>query len=48
MAKKGDELYVEVGNIRREIALPRALASLEAAGARLRDGNLEITFSGPA
>ncbi len=45
MAKKGDELYVEVGNIRREIALPRALASLEAAGASLADGYLVITFT---
>ena len=48
MAKKGDELYVDIGNIRREIALPRALASLDAAGARLTGGNLEIRFALPA
>ncbi len=45
MSKKGDELYVEVGNIRREIALPRVLAPLDAVGARLRDGFLEIRFA---
>jgi len=48
MAKRGDELFVDVGNIRREIALPRVLAPLEAAGATLRDGFLEITFVAPA
>lgn len=47
MTKRGDELYVEVGNIRREIALPRALAPLEAVGARLADGFLEISFAEP-
>jgi arsenite/tail-anchored protein-transporting ATPase len=45
MTKKGDELYVEVGNIRREIALPRALASAEATAARLSGGYLVISFS---
>ncbi|MHB8575549.1 MAG: ArsA family ATPase [Dehalococcoidia bacterium] len=44
MSKRGDELYVEVGNIRREIALPRVLAPLEAGTASLRDGYLEIQF----
>ncbi|HEY7294858.1 MAG TPA: ArsA family ATPase [Dehalococcoidia bacterium] len=48
MAKRGDELFVDVGNIRREIALPRALAPLEAAGAMLHDGFLEIRFAPPA
>jgi arsenite-transporting ATPase len=48
MAKRGDELFVDVGNIRREIALPRVLAPLEAAGATLRDGFLEIRFTAPA
>jgi len=45
MSKRGDELFVEVGNIRREIALPRILAPLEAAGARLSHGFLEIRFT---
>ena len=48
MAKRGDELFVDVGNIRREIALPRVLAPLEAAAATLRDGFLEIRFTPPA
>jgi arsenite-transporting ATPase len=48
MSKKGDELYVEIGNIRREIALPRVLAPLDAAGATLRDGFLEIRFAASA
>lgn len=48
MSKRGDELFVDVGNIRREIALPRVLAPLEAAGATLRDGFLEIRFAPPA
>jgi arsenite-transporting ATPase len=47
MSKRGDELYVEIGNIRREIALPRVLAPLEAAGARLSDGYLVIRFAEP-
>jgi len=48
MAKRGDELFVDVGNIRREIALPRVLAPLEASAATLRDGFLEIRFTPPA
>jgi arsenite-transporting ATPase len=48
MSKRGDELYVEVANIRREIALPRALAPLDAVGGRLADGFLEIRFAEPA
>jgi arsenite-transporting ATPase len=48
MSKKGDELFVEVANIRREIALPRALAPLDAVGGRLADGYLEIRFAEPA
>ena len=45
MAKRGDELFVEVGNIRREIALPRVLAPLEAVSATLGNGSLEIRFT---
>lgn len=47
MKKRGDELYVEVANIRREIALPRVLAPLEAVSGRLADGFLEIHFAEP-
>jgi len=45
MSKRGDELFVEVGNIRREIALPRVLAPLEAVRGRLADGFLEVEFA---
>lgn len=42
--KRGDELYVNVGNFRREIALPATLATSEPQGARLRSGVLEVRF----
>jgi arsenite/tail-anchored protein-transporting ATPase len=44
LTKHGDELYVEVGNFRRGIALPAVLASLEPDVARVRDGALEVSF----
>ncbi len=45
LSKRGDELYVDVGNFRREIPLPVALALLEPGVARLRQGVLEIPFA---
>ncbi|MBF6590304.1 MAG: ArsA family ATPase [Ktedonobacterales bacterium] len=45
MTKKGDELIVEVGNFKRDIALPAVLAPLEATVARMAEGALEITFT---
>jgi arsenite-transporting ATPase len=45
LSKRGDELYVDVGNFRREIPLPVALAMLEPGVARLRQGVLEIPFA---
>ncbi len=45
LSKRGDELYVDVGNFRREIPLPVALAMLEPGVARLRQGLLEIPFA---
>jgi arsenite/tail-anchored protein-transporting ATPase len=47
LLKRGDELYVEVGNVRREIALPRALAAQEPGTARLAAGRLRIPFAPP-
>jgi arsenite/tail-anchored protein-transporting ATPase len=44
LLKRGDELYVEVGNVRREIALPRALAAQEPGTARIAGGQLRIPF----
>jgi arsenite-transporting ATPase len=48
LTKHGNELYVEVGTIRREVPLPLALAALEPGVARIRGGMLEIPFSAEA
>jgi arsenite/tail-anchored protein-transporting ATPase len=45
LTKHGNELYVEVGTIRREVPLPLALAALEPGVARIHNGMLEIPFS---
>jgi len=45
LTKHGNELYVEVGTIRREVPLPLALAALEPGVARIRGGMLEIPFN---
>jgi arsenite-transporting ATPase len=39
------ELYVTVGNYRREISLPRVLAQRDTAGATIRDGELRVRFA---
>jgi arsenite-transporting ATPase len=45
LTKRGDELLISIGNFRREISLPHALAVLEASKAELTDdGSLEIHF----
>jgi arsenite-transporting ATPase len=50
MLKKADELIVEIGNFKRDVALPTMLVPLEATVARMVDGALEVTFEpvGPA
>ena len=48
MVKKGDDLIVEVGNFKRNIALPNVLAPLDATVARMVNGALEVTFEVPA
>src|SRR5262249_47319674 len=45
MLKKGDELIVEIGNFKRDIALPTVLVPLEATVARMVNGALEVTFA---
>jgi len=40
--KKGDELVVEVGNLRRHIGLPTTMASLEPRKARIDQGILTV------
>jgi arsenite-transporting ATPase len=44
LVKRGDELYVDVGNFRRHLTLPAALAALEPGTARLQAGALSIPF----
>ena len=44
LTKKLDEMVVEVGNFKREITLPAALAPMEAKVARFVEKNLEIHF----
>ena len=40
--KKGNELVVEVGTLRRHIGLPTSMASLEPSRARLANGRLVV------
>ncbi len=47
MLKKGDELIVEIGNFKRDVALPTMLIPLDATVARMVDGALEVTFEEP-
>ena len=42
LSKKGAELLVKVGNYRRSILLPDALARLSAAGASFEGGSLKV------
>jgi arsenite-transporting ATPase len=42
LSKKGAELLVKVGNYRRNILLPDALARLPAAGASFEEGSLKV------
>src|SRR5215475_13853949 len=40
--KKGEELVVQVGNVRRHVGLPSSMAGLSPARARLEDGMLVV------
>jgi len=44
ISQKGAELIVRVGDYKRNLTLPRSLASLVATGAHLEDNRLFITF----
>ena len=48
MFRSGDELVVRVGGHRRNVLLPRLLASMDTAGARFADGALRVRFRRPA
>ncbi len=47
LLRKGDELIVRVGTIKRHIVLPHILAKQEPKGAKLEDGVLQIRFGSP-
>lgn len=44
LRKRGDEMFITIGNFKREMILPAVLAKRRAAGGSLRDGILEIDF----
>jgi len=44
LRKRGDEMFITIGNFKREMILPTVLARLRATGGRLIDGVLEIRF----
>jgi arsenite/tail-anchored protein-transporting ATPase len=48
LSKTGDELNVRIGNHRRNLVLPQALAALQPSGAKMEDDYLKILFSDPA
>ncbi|MGY6529475.1 MAG: TRC40/GET3/ArsA family transport-energizing ATPase [Cyanobacterium sp.] len=43
--KTGDELNVRIGNHRRNLVLPQALAALQPSGAKIEDDYLKIKFA---
>ena len=47
LSRHNGDLYVTVGNYRREITLPRVLARRETAGATIEDGELHVRFAPP-
>jgi arsenite-transporting ATPase len=45
LSRHNGELYVTVGNYRREIALPRVLAQRDTTGATIDNGELRVRFA---
>jgi arsenite/tail-anchored protein-transporting ATPase len=45
LGRQDGELFVTVGNYRREIALPRVLAGRKTVGASIEDGELRVRFA---
>ena len=45
LSRHNGELYVTMGNYRREIALPTVLAKRDTAGATIKDGELRVRFA---
>jgi arsenite/tail-anchored protein-transporting ATPase len=48
LSRHNGELYVTVGNYRREISLPRVLAKRDTGGASIQNGELRVRFTRPA
>ncbi len=44
LKKRGDELFVTIGNFKRELLLPAVLAHREASGATFVNGMLKVRF----
>ncbi len=44
LKKRGDELYVSIGNFKREMLLPTVLAHREASSAVFANGTLKVRF----
>jgi arsenite-transporting ATPase len=47
LRKRGDELFITIGNFKREMILPNVLAKRRASGGKLQDGMLDIIFPAP-
>ncbi|NTW63741.1 MAG: TRC40/GET3/ArsA family transport-energizing ATPase [Chlorobiaceae bacterium] len=47
LGKNGDELHIRIGNHRRNMVLPQALASLKTSGAEMDGDHLTIRFVEP-
>jgi arsenite-transporting ATPase len=45
LSKTGDELNVRIGNHRRNLVLPQALATLQPSGAKMEEDYLKIRFA---
>lgn len=47
ITKRGDELFISIGNFKRDMILPTTLAERPAKRAVFRDGVLEVRFGAP-
>jgi arsenite-transporting ATPase len=45
LSRHNGELYVTIGNYRREVSLPRVLAQRDTSSATIRDGELRVRFA---
>jgi arsenite-transporting ATPase len=46
LSKSADELNIRIGNHRRNLVLPQALATMHPAGAKMEEDYLKIRFAG--